>query len=229
MGTSIYTKYPEDCRFDGLKVLNVGCGFDKFAAPNVVNVDLYEICAPDLVWDLNQTPLPYPDEYFDLIIANHILEHLENWWNLFNDLSRMLKINGRIEVWVPGEGSDSIFGYRDHVKEINLCSFFGIFQTFRNRGNAWAEEHARCDANKMKFIGQMTRLEKLWWLDHAPRFVKEFCRKHLRNVVVEQGFLFRKVTEEEWNAELDSIERRSKFIRLRAMQAPSVSKSVKAG
>ena len=102
MGSSIYFKYPHYHTFGEKKVLNLGCGFAKFKSPNVTNVDAFDICKPDLVHDLNVMPLPFEDNSFDLILANHIFEHLPKWWDCFNECARVLKPCGRLEVYVPG-------------------------------------------------------------------------------------------------------------------------------
>lgn len=197
MGSSVFTKHGPGSTFGGLKVLNLGCGHAKFAARNVVNIDAFG--DPDVKWNLNKTPLPFEDNHFDLILANHILEHVENWWPLFEDCARILKHNGRMEVYVPGDGSDSVLGYRDHLNVINWCSFYGVYGTYRASTNAWASEHAESAANWMKPVNRIDYLKDVWWLKWWlwPHWYKEWCRIHLRNVIVEQGFFFRKVTPEE--------------------------------
>lgn len=209
----IYNKYPPSFDFKGLKVLNIGCGFGKYAAKNVVNVDAFDNCEPNLVHDLNKTPYPFESETFDIVIANHILEHLDNWWGAFNECARVLKPNGKMEIWVPSGGTDSIFGFRDHVTEINHCSFFGTFGTYRAGGNAWAIEHAVSPANKMKMIGRQTNLKNKWWIKKSPKFIRNFIREHLRNVGEEDGFFFRKVTEAEHQAEMQRFQERVNELR----------------
>lgn len=178
-------------------MLNVGCGFGKFTAKNVTNLDAYDVCKPDVVWDMSKTPLPFPDKHFDFIIANHIMEHVPNWWACFEDFSRILKDGGKLHIYVPGVGSDSILGYRDHINTINNCSFYGTHGTYRNGSNAWAEENRRGGANRLKMVHMETRLFDKWWLNYAPTFFKKWACEHLRNVVVENGYIFRKVTEKE--------------------------------
>ena len=202
MGTHIYLKHPPHSTFGGKSVLNVGCGFAQYKATNVVNVDAFDICKPNVVWDLNKVPLPFEDNSFDLILANHILEHLPNWWECFNDLARLLKPGGRLEVFVPGNGSDSIRGYRDHVVEINQCSFYGVFSTYRNGSNAWAEENLRCHANRLKMVNKQTRTIGKWWIAKAPAPLKKWMTEHLRNVVVEDGYIFEKVGDAEYAKEV---------------------------
>ena len=197
MGTSIFQKYPPHHTFEGRKVLNVGCGFAQFTAPNVVNLDAWGDA--QVIWDLgNPAPLPFPDETFDLIIANHILEHVPNWWHCFEELSRTTKVGGMIEVWVPGMGSDSILGYRDHINTINHCSWWGTHEFYRNANNAWAEENAAGPASQMSMTKMVPRLdlETHKWLRRCPKFIKAWSAIHLRNVLKEIGFFFTKVPKQ---------------------------------
>ncbi len=195
--TSIFSKFPPGHDFGGKKVLNVGCGFAQYKRPNVINLDAFPICKPDVVHDLNTVPLPFDDEQFDIIIANHILEHIPNWWECFNDLTRVLKTNGQLIIWVPAIGTDAQWGFRDHVAEINPCSFFGVYGTWREGGNAWADETAACRANRLKMVGMSSTCAGEWWIKHAPAWLKAWMRKHLRNTMIEDGYIFRKVTMQE--------------------------------
>lgn len=217
MSTSVFNKYPAGTDFGGKRVLNVGCGYAQYKFPNVVNVDAFDICKPDVVLDLNQTPYPFESESFDHVIANHIIEHLPNWWGAFNEFARVLKPNGVLEIWVPGGGSDAIRGFRDHVVEINGCSFYGIYGTYRAGGNAWADENALCHANRMKMTGLTTNMEKEWWIQKAPKSLKRWMWKHLRNVTIEDGYFFRKVTVAEHKAEMDRFNDRAKGYRAAAL------------
>ena len=201
MGTPAYFKYGPESNFEGRKVLNVGCGFAQYVAPNVMNLDAYDNCRPKgrtnfIQHDLTQ-PLPFEDGTFDLVFANHIMEHVPNWWNTFCEMSRVVKTGGVVEIWVPGVGSDSILGYRDHINTINNCSFAGTWGTYRNKTNAWAENSYLQESRKLKLIGHFTRLHNKWWLNRAPQFFKAFAAEHLRNVVLEDGYIFQKVTKEE--------------------------------
>jgi len=201
LGTHIYQKYPPNSNFGGKRVLNVGCGYGQFRAKNVTNLDAYSVCNPNVVWDLSKTPLPFEDETFDLILANHVMEHVPNWWDCFQDFSRILKVGGRLDVFVPGGGSDSILGYRDHINTINSCSFAGTMGTYRNGSNAWAEENRRGAANRLKMMEKQTRTINKWWIEKAPTAVRKWMCEHLRNVVVEDGYIFKKITEAEFREE----------------------------
>jgi len=190
--SSTFTKYPLSCDFGGRKVLNLGCGFTKYAARKVVNLDAYDNCKPDVVHDLSKMPLPFEDETFDLILANHILEHVPGWWECFDDCCRILKPGGRIEVWVPGPGNDSILGYRDHVNTINVCSWYGVKNVGRNPANAWAAANSGGHARKVFLENHTYHMENFWWLKILPEAMQKWCAIYLRNVVFEVGFFLAK-------------------------------------
>lgn len=190
MGTALLKKFRPDEGFEGKKVLNLGCGFAKFTAKNVVNLDAYEVCKPDVVADMEK-PLPFEDETFDMILANHVLEHVKNWWACFEECSRILKKGGMLIVYVPGGGNDSQLGYRDHVSMINLFSFYGIKTTSAGT-NAWAETFKKMHANAMELVAIDRVYYDKPWIRRAPSFLRRWMGEHLRNVIDEDGYYFRK-------------------------------------
>lgn len=195
--SSIHGKYAPTCNFNGRAVLNLGCGFAKFSARNVVNLDAYEVADPDVIWDLNKTPMPFEDKTFDLILANHILEHLHNWWDCFEDCARILKPRGKLEIWLPGVGSDSQMGFRDHVSIINQNSFWGTWGQYRNAANAWASVNNGNLAHSLKMTGIRVHAKPYWWMKIAPFGLRNWMCEHLRNVIYEMGFFFVKLTPEQ--------------------------------
>lgn len=51
--------------------------------------------------DLEQEPLPYADGQFDVVIASHVLEHLENAQDAVADWHRILVPGGTLLIGVP--------------------------------------------------------------------------------------------------------------------------------
>lgn len=194
-----YRKYAPDCTFEGKKVLNLGCGTTTYKAPNVVNLDMFPGEGINVVWDLSKTPLPFEDQTFDLIVANHILEHIPGWWECFKDLARIVKIGGVIEVWIPGDGGSSQLGYRDHINVINFCSFTGVRGTCRNQANSW-EINDRLNLGYVRDLAYCKDAQIIipnwWWLYILPKKTVEFMTFHLRNVVTEVGYFFKRLPPE---------------------------------
>lgn len=80
--------------------LNLGCGFDL--REGYLNVDLYERHNPDLVADITDLSM-LPSGYFDEIVAQDVLEHLERNKTIpvLNEWSRLLIPGGVIHIRVP--------------------------------------------------------------------------------------------------------------------------------
>jgi SAM-dependent methyltransferase len=186
-----YKKYPKDYTFKGMRVLNLGCGNTTYPAANVVNLDMFPVPGVNVTWDLSKTPLPFKDNEFDLIVANHILEHVRGWWECFKELARIVKVGGTIEVWGPGYG-ESQLGYRDHINVINHCSFAGIIGTHRNGANAWEIEDRKNlgEIQNLRITFHYKMLERRWWLEILPYSLKSWVSDYLPNVVTEVGFKF---------------------------------------
>lgn len=139
--------------------------------------------------------MPFADNTFDLVVANHVLEHVPNWFESFKEMARVVKPGGYVEVWIPPVSSDSAFSYRDHINRIGLHSFAGCASMSKSGHNALAAE-------EFKQVGDVARLEIVrtaqrpiikWWTMLAWPSLLTFLCSHLRNVVSEEQFLFKKV------------------------------------
>lgn len=108
-----------------------------------------------------------------------------------------------MEIWVPGPGGDSVLGFRDHINTINHCSWWGTWGLHRAPNNAWAASHAQGPATRMQLLSQYFVLEKHWWIRALPASMKAWIANHLRNVVYEVGWVFKKLQKE---AEVEYIE-----------------------
>ena len=171
--------------------VNLGCGFNKIESDSVVNwvnVDGFPICEPDVLWNLNITPLPFEDHSVDHILASHVFEHLENWWECFTDCARILKRGGTVEIRVPHISSDAATVYRDHVAIIDECSFDGIEKGMSRTQNAWFETQDR-----VPFIMVSQQLVAFPRYQKLPDFILKFCATHLRNFIHEIRFTFRRL------------------------------------
>lgn len=50
---------------------------------------------------VDSSKIQYPDNYFDIVIASHVLEHVEDDKNLLDEIYRVLKLNGIVVILVP--------------------------------------------------------------------------------------------------------------------------------
>ncbi len=194
--SQIYLKYGPDSMFEGRKVLNLGCGKCVFRAPNVTNLDGFEAVGVNVVWDLAKTPLPFENDTFDFIIANHVMEHIPNWYACFKEMARILKPGGTIEIWIPPVSSDAAFTYTDHINRIGQASFVGIGTKHARAGSNLAAETDYRDNGplaSLKMIRYEERPISTWWTILAPQGVITWLSWHLRNVISEEGYTFKKL------------------------------------
>jgi SAM-dependent methyltransferase len=102
--------------------LNLGCG--RFKKDGYVNIDISPLCAPDVVHDLNQTPYPFPERHFDLIEADHVLEHLEDPFAVMAELHRLLKPGGNLVVRVPHFSRAMSHAQHRHGFDVTFPQYF---------------------------------------------------------------------------------------------------------
>lgn len=104
------------------RMLELGCGPVK-RWKNSVAIDINPRSIADVIHDLNVTPYPFADGEFDIIIAEHVMEHLGNLVNITGELHRILKPGGRLCVEVPHFSSANFFTDPTHTHAFSSRSF----------------------------------------------------------------------------------------------------------
>ena len=82
--------------------LRIGCGLDH--SGDYINLDISDYCKPDIVHDLRQGLPMFSDNQMDEIQAWGVLEMIlpnEEFRLVMNEMWRVLKINGILDVQVP--------------------------------------------------------------------------------------------------------------------------------
>ncbi|MEM4714257.1 MAG: class I SAM-dependent methyltransferase [Candidatus Nanoarchaeia archaeon] len=75
-----------------MKILDIGCGLRKYKLKKnakVIGLDVIKLPGVDVVHDLEKTPLPFKDNEFDIVIANHVLEHVKNLISVIHEIWRI--------------------------------------------------------------------------------------------------------------------------------------------
>jgi SAM-dependent methyltransferase len=73
---------------------------------------------PDPILDLDSLPYPFPDNHFELIEADHVLEHLHNPLQTIVELYRITKPGGEICIRVPHFSRG--FTHADHKRGFDV-------------------------------------------------------------------------------------------------------------
>ncbi|MBC8283100.1 MAG: methyltransferase domain-containing protein [Nitrospinae bacterium] len=117
-----------------IRILDAGCGdginllgLNNMAQAKAWNVSIYgsdynpmrlERAAKfSFVEEINLSPLdnlPYADDWFDVVLCNHVIEHIPNDKNVLLELKRVLRPSGLLILGVPNEGC-ALAWLRNHV------------------------------------------------------------------------------------------------------------------
>ncbi len=78
------------------------------------NIDMLQIGHTDIIHDLNKYPYPFKDNIFDEILAEDVLEHLNEIVAPLEELHRICKNNALIKIKVPIYPSEFMFENPTH-------------------------------------------------------------------------------------------------------------------
>lgn len=125
--------------FRDKKILDIGCKncdleriFKLHERNDVYGIDINPCCKDigvNLIKQDVEKGLPFPESYFDVIIALEIVEHLKNYAYFFSEVLRALKKGGTLIISTPNRNSvEGIFS-RAYCRAVN------------KKWNAWDPTH----------------------------------------------------------------------------------------
>lgn len=101
--------------------LDIGGGANS--NPGFVNIDILPLKGVDIVWDIEKTPWPLPDECVITATSSHVLEHINPhkgvFINVMNEIWRVLKPHGQFAFVVPHAESHGYAQDPTHCNMIN--------------------------------------------------------------------------------------------------------------
>jgi len=102
--------------------LDIGCGSRKIDE-TFIGIDKQSLPGVDLVVNLEQGSLPLPTNSVDEIMASHVLEHVNNYLPLVEELWRIMKPGAMLTVKVPNYRHESAYTDPTHVRFFTPKSF----------------------------------------------------------------------------------------------------------
>lgn len=151
------------------RMLDAGCGArrykDLFDFESYVGLEYDSKFEPDVIGDLRGTP--FPDEAFDSILNNQVLEHIDDTQKVFSEFRRILKPGGYLCLTVP-----FIARLHEVPHDYWRMSEFGIRHLF--------EKHGFEEIEITNMGGFMTTQAYLWQFWLWERLAKGRLRRHIR-------------------------------------------------
>lgn len=93
-------------------VLDVGCGSAK--TPGAVGLDISSDTQADVVHDLDVLPYPFEDSSFDQVLMQDVLEHVRDPIRVVEELHRVLRPGGLLQLRTPHFSSALAYGDPSH-------------------------------------------------------------------------------------------------------------------
>jgi ubiquinone/menaquinone biosynthesis C-methylase UbiE len=143
--------------------LNLGCGLkykEKWINLDISDTDIYNNkIKVDVVHDLDKFPYPFPDDYFDEVLIDNVLEHLENPPRVFEELERICRNNAVIKVIAPHFSYYKAYTDTTHKHYFSLDSMSCIIM---NRRMKIIKSELEISNNPLiRFIGKIFTLSKV--------------------------------------------------------------------
>ena len=138
--------------------LNFGCG--KNIRKDFVNVDIAAFEGIDKTFNFNVFPYPFSDDDFNEVLADNVLEHLDDIPSVMKELHRISKPGGIIRIIVPYYNCYGAYNDVTHKHFFSHLSFEPFYKQ-NTRGNYFIKEEFLL--KRLKLVP--TRFGKLFMFD----------------------------------------------------------------
>jgi ubiquinone/menaquinone biosynthesis C-methylase UbiE len=103
-------------------IIELGCGQKK--KPGSITIDRVDLPNVDIVADMEEG-LPFlPDNSVGAIHCRSVLEHIENFESLMREITRVLKKDGKANIFVPHFSNPYYYSDYTHKRFFGLYSFY---------------------------------------------------------------------------------------------------------
>lgn len=120
------------------KILDIGCfGFVQYENTNIrksydfIHYGIDYMVPKDIPkdftfykCDVDREKIPFEDNFFDIVVASHVIEHLHNPLNMISEALRVCKPNGLIYIEAPSERTIFLPGMSFKHEGMHCISFF---------------------------------------------------------------------------------------------------------
>ena len=128
-----------------IRILEIGCGNGWAISYISTNIEYYAIDRGDfygeslknkgvkfLILDVNENNLPYEDRFFDLVMLNHVIEHISNYERFLKELYRVSVNGGYVYIRTPDISRVGHLFFEDytHIKPYTMNSLNSMMGSY---------------------------------------------------------------------------------------------------
>lgn len=158
--------------------LDLGGG--ENVTPGALSMDIRDLPTTDIVHDMEEYPWPLPDASVNLLIASHVVEHIDpargNFLRWMNEAWRVLKLGGNFVISYPYAGSP---GYYQDPTHVNPCTErtwtyfdpvhpFQLYRIYRPRPFKIVSNEYHTDGNGEVRLAKLAIKPEFGCLDSQP-------------------------------------------------------------
>ncbi len=168
-----------------VKILDVGCGTNK--TEGAIGLDNNPRTAADVIHDLGDIPYPFVDSEFDLIVSNHVVEHVPDVMAFISELHRITRPGGRIKLITPHYTNPDWANDPTHRNHINSYTF-NTFMAGREVFDFYTDIRLKPVSCYVSLLGlwRLLGIEFLVNLDaksYKLRFLRKFWEQYLSYMI----------------------------------------------
>ncbi len=168
-----------------MKILDVGCGANKTAG--AIGLDNNPRTAADVIHDLGDIPYPFPDNEFDIVVSNHVVEHVPDVMAFISELHRITRPGGRIKLLTPHYTNPDWANDPTHRNHINSYTF-NTFMAGRQVFDFYTDVQLRPVSTHVSLLNLWRMLGVQFFVNldqRAPRlrFLRKFWEQYLSNIM----------------------------------------------
>lgn len=157
--------------------IDAGCGTNKRCD---IGLDIVRTEATDIICDLEQIPLK--DDCADYILAEHVIEHLNNPYNTIREFHRILKTGGKVHIGVPHAFTTGAYSI-DHKHYFTLRSLDYVINPHLVKHYSGIQFKLKC--RTLRFSGGFTK-----WLNQLVRLNPDLFERLLKMLPLEPDIVY---------------------------------------
>jgi SAM-dependent methyltransferase len=168
-----------------MKILDIGCGTHK--TPGAIGMDINPRTDADVIHDLDAFPYPFPDDEFDLIVGNQVIEHVADVMGVIAELYRIAKPGARLRLDTPHFSDIASYTDPTHRRHLTTESF-AYFTGNRPDFDFYSHVHLRAIEIRVTMLKlwRLLGFELLinaWNRFPSLRFLRRFWEQYLCFIV----------------------------------------------